>query len=93
MIAAPPPRLRHLARQLAAAVRARVTRWTRPVPLAVALGAASDGTRSRADLLLENALLRHQLAVLGRAAKRLNGVKSPSGTAPWLTLLRGRIRG
>jgi transposase-like protein len=24
---------------------------------------------------------------------RLNGVKSPSGTVPWLTLLRGRIRG
>ncbi len=39
-------------------------------PLAVAVGAAADAMRSRSALLLENALLRHQLAVLNRAVKR-----------------------
>ena len=87
------PRLRHLVQRVHTAVRGRVARWLRPVPLALVAGVTSDARRSRAELVLENALLRHQLAVLGRAAKRLNGVKSPSGTAPWLTLLRGRIRG
>ena len=45
-------------------------RWTRPIPLAVAAGAAADATRSRSALLLENALLRHQLVVLSRSVKR-----------------------
>jgi len=67
MIATPLPRLRHLARRFLAATRARFTRWTQPSPLALAAGAAADAARSRSDLLLENALLRHQLLVLGRA--------------------------
>jgi putative transposase len=70
MSANPLPRLRHLARRLLAAARARVARWTRPIPLAVVVGVAADATQSRSDLLLENALLRHQLVVLSRAAKR-----------------------
>ncbi len=70
MFASPLPRLRHLARRAVAAVRARVTQLTRPVPIAVAIGAAADATRNRSDLLLENALLRHQLVVLGRTVKR-----------------------
>ena len=64
MIATHLTRLRHLARRFLAAARSRVTRWTRPTPLAVAAGAATDATRSRAALLLENALLRHPLVVL-----------------------------
>src|SRR3954452_23880899 len=70
MIVTPLTCLRHLARRFLAAARTRVTRWTRPIPLAVAAGAAADATRSRAALLLENALLRHQLVVLSRSVKR-----------------------
>src|SRR4051794_9831721 len=58
MIATPFSRLRHLARRLVDAGRARVARWTRPAPLAIAVGAAADATRSRSALPLENALLR-----------------------------------
>ena len=89
MVANPLPRLWCLARRCLAASRARVARWTRPLPLAVAVGAAADAARSRSDVPPENAPLRHQLVVLGRAAKR-----------PWLTVanrgllvrLAGRLR-
>jgi hypothetical protein len=70
MIATPLKRLRHLARRFFAAARTRVTRWTRPAALGIAAGAAADATRSRSTLLLENALLRHQLVVLNRSVKR-----------------------
>ena len=70
MIATPLKRLRHSARRFLAAARQWVARWTRPAPLAVAVGVAIDATRSRSALLLENALLRHQLVVLSRSAKR-----------------------
>ncbi len=70
MFASPLPRLRHLARRVVAAVRARVAWLTRPVPLAVAVGAAADATRSGSDLPLEDVLLRHQLVVLGRTVTR-----------------------
>ncbi len=89
MFATPLPRLRHLARRFLAAARTRVTRWTRPVPLAVAAGAATDATRSRSVLLLENALLRHQLVVLSRS------VTCPRLTAAdrgLLVLLASRLR-
>lgn len=70
MIANPLPRLWCLTRRFLAAARARVAQWTRPIPLAVAAGVVADATRSRSDLLLENALLRHQLVVLGRTVTR-----------------------
>ena len=44
--------------------------WTRSATAAFALGALSDLSRTRADLLAENALLRHQLIVLNRQVKR-----------------------
>ena len=69
-MATPLKRLRPLARRLLTAARTRVTRWTRPAPVAVAAGAAADATRSRSALLLENALLRDQLVVLNRSVKR-----------------------
>jgi putative transposase len=89
MIATPLERLRHLARRFLAAARTRVTRWTRPVPIAVAAGAAADATRSRSALLLENALLRHQLAVLSRAVKRPRLTAADRGL---LVLLTSRLR-
>ena len=89
MIANPLPRLRHLERRFLAATRARVAHWMRPVPLAVAVGAAADATRSRSDLLLENALLRHQLVVLSRSAKRPRLTATDRGL---LVLLASQLR-
>src|SRR5882757_3086245 len=64
------PRLHQLVHRVHTALRARVARWLRPVPLALVAGLTSDARRSRSELVLENALLRHQLVVLSRAAKR-----------------------
>ncbi len=89
MIATPLPRLRHLARRFLAATRARFTRWTQPAPLALAAGAAADAARSRSDVLLENALLRHQLLVLGRTARRPRLTAADRGL---LVLLASRLR-
>ena len=47
-----------------------IKKWTKPSSLAVIAGSISDLTRSRTDLLIENAILRQQLAVLSRQAKR-----------------------
>jgi len=44
--------------------------WTKPVTPALVAGILSDTKRSRADLVAENALLRHQLIVLRRQVKR-----------------------
>ncbi len=88
MIAALLPRLRHLARRVVTTARARVARWMRPAPIAVAAGAAADAMRSRSDLLLENALLRHQLAVLRRSVKRPQLTAADRGI---LVLLASRL--
>jgi hypothetical protein len=45
----------------------RVKLWTKP---ATTIGILSDVTRSRADLVVENALLRQQLMILKRQVKR-----------------------
>jgi transposase InsO family protein len=76
-------------RQFVAATRAQVARWLRPIPLAVAAGVALDATRSRSELLLENALLRHQLLLLGRASKRPQLTAADRGL---LVLLASRLR-
>jgi putative transposase len=77
------------ARRILAAARIRVTGWTRPLPLAVAAGAAADAPRSRSTLLLENALLRHQLVVLSRSVKRPRLTAADRGL---LVLLASRLR-
>ena len=89
MIAAPLPRLRHFVRRFVAVALAPVARWTRPAPLAVAVGAATDVTRNRSDLLLENALLRHQLVVLRRTATR---PRLTAADRALLVLLASRLR-
>ena len=48
----------------------RIKRWTKPVTLPLIPGLFLDLTRSRADLVIENALLRQQLIVLNRQVKR-----------------------
>ena len=48
----------------------RVKLWTKPATSVLIIGAVSDLTRSHADLVVENALLRQQLIVLNRQIKR-----------------------
>ena len=47
-----------------------LARWTRLPTNSAVLGTAADLVRSKPELVAENALLRRQLIVLGRAAKR-----------------------
>jgi predicted transcriptional regulator len=56
--------------KLIGSVKLRIKQWTRPVTTGLVTGILSDSTRSRADLIAENALLRQQLIVLRRQVKR-----------------------
>src|SRR4051812_2745866 len=51
-------------------VREKVRAWTKPVAQTTGVGVAKDLLRSKAELILENALLRQQLTVLDRQVKR-----------------------
>src|SRR5207302_10516417 len=44
--------------------------WIKPPPTSLLLGTLTDLTRGKAELLAENALLRHQLIILRRQIKR-----------------------
>ena len=48
----------------------RIKHWTKPATSALTVGILSDLTRSRADQVVENALLRQQLIILKRQVKR-----------------------
>lgn len=50
--------------------RQRIKAWPKPASLGMVSGLFTDLTRSRNDLILENALLRQQLIVLDRHIKR-----------------------
>jgi putative transposase len=52
------------------AAKQRLRRWTKPDNHDPVLNAAMDLTRTKSELLLENTLLRQQLIVLKRQAKR-----------------------
>src|ERR687886_2322650 len=71
------------------ALRTRASRWTQPRPVALAAGLAADLTRSRGDLLLENALLRQQVLILNRSVKRPRLTPLDRGL---LVLLASRLR-
>jgi hypothetical protein len=45
-------------------------KWTKPDNHGLVGGVAADATRSKAELMLENALLRQQLIVLDRQVER-----------------------
>jgi hypothetical protein len=47
-----------------------IKHWTKPASSALIADILSDLTRSRTDLVVENALLRQQLIVLNRQIKR-----------------------
>jgi putative transposase len=81
--------LRHRVRHGVDALRTRASRWAQPRPVALAAGLAADLTRRRGELLLENALLRQQLLVLHRAARRPTFTPLDRGL---LVLLASRLR-
>jgi putative transposase len=62
--------VRHSIDALVQAVMQRLRQWTKPDKHTLVLNAALDLTRSKSELMLENALLRQQLIVLQRQAKR-----------------------
>jgi hypothetical protein len=51
-------------------LREHIKHWIKPATSVLIIGAISDLTRSQADLVVENALLRQQLIVLNRQIKR-----------------------
>jgi putative transposase len=51
-------------------IQQKIKGWAKPTTVSLAIGAIRDLSRSRADLLVENALLRQQLIVLRRQIKR-----------------------
>ena len=51
-------------------VKETIKKLTRPESVSLGTGAISDLTRSRKDLIAENAILRQQLIVLNRQVKR-----------------------
>lgn len=63
--------------------------WRKPTSSSLFLGAVADLSRSKTELLIENALLRQQLIVLRRQVKRphLNNIDRAL-----LVLLAGRLR-
>ena len=48
----------------------RIKHWTKPAHSVLIIGILSNLTRSRTDLVVENALLRQQLIVLNQQIKR-----------------------
>jgi putative transposase len=50
----------------------RVLRWIKPPTTSLVVGMLADMTRSKSELLAENALLRQQLIILRRQVKRPN---------------------
>jgi hypothetical protein len=63
-------RVRQGIRSLCQAVTRILRRWTKPSNDVPVLNTALDLTRSKTELMLENALLRQQLVVLNRHTKR-----------------------
>src|SRR5438477_12521138 len=52
------------------AVSSRLTRWTKPLSSSLLLSTLADLSRSKSELVAENALLRQQLIILRRQVKR-----------------------
>jgi hypothetical protein len=53
----------------------QIKSWVKPTTLSLAIGALTDLSRSRAELMVENTLLRKQFIVLHRQIKRPNLTK------------------
>src|SRR2546430_11337236 len=64
------PRLKRLVGPLVTGLRAGFLQWTRPLTSSLPLQTLADLGRSKSELVGENALLRQQLIILRRKAKR-----------------------
>jgi putative transposase len=62
--------LKRLVGMSVSVLRTRFVHWTKPLTSSLPLGTLADLARSKAELLAENALLRHQLIILKRQVKR-----------------------
>jgi len=63
-------RLKRLIGTSVSVLRTRYVHWTTPLTSSLPLGTRADLTRSKAELMAENALLRQQLIILKRQVKR-----------------------
>jgi hypothetical protein len=64
------PNLQFLFLFLGLSINKFIRRWSKPATGLLALRAMTDLTRSRTDLLVENAMLRQQLIILNRQTNR-----------------------
>src|SRR5260221_3590543 len=60
----------HLVKRCVTFIENQVDKWTTPWSRIAVIGALSDLTRTKAELIAENVLLRQQLVGLRRQAKR-----------------------
>src|SRR5690349_5229705 len=67
----------------------KIKTWSKPNTVSLAVGTLADLSRSKAELIAENALLRQQLIVLQRRVKR---PKFTAGDRWLLVLLASRVR-
>jgi putative transposase len=63
-------RLKQLLGTSVSVLRTRCVHWITPLTSSLPLGTLADLTRSKAELMAENALLRQQLIILKRQVKR-----------------------
>lgn len=63
-------------------VKQRLRRWTKPDSQSLALNAVLDLSRSKSELVLENALLRQRLIVLQRQVKRPALTRASTSVSP-----------
>jgi putative transposase len=63
--------LKTLAYRIVARIAERLKQWTAPLTETVVGGAVGDATKSKPELIAENALLRQQLIVLRRQVKQV----------------------
>ena len=82
-------RLFALGRAAAQGLRQRLLAATRPASAPLVAGTLADLARSKPALVAENALLRHQLAILHRSAKRPRCTRAERAL---LVLLASRVR-
>jgi putative transposase len=71
------------------ALSARFTRWTKPLTSSLPLSTLADLSRSKSELVAENALLRQQLIILRRQVNR----PTFTGTDRMLLVLLARLVG
>jgi putative transposase len=70
-------------------IEQRLKRWSQPTNSSLLLGTITDMTRSKSELIVENAFMRQQLIVLSRQTKRPVLTSSDRGL---LVALAGRLR-